>query len=399
MDLASLCNDCAHRRSKFSCRLDWARNVLEITRSHQLVDNSMTVTSSDWFYGGFLDIPFIVTFSVFAAILLTGGILSLYFRCKRDDQNRATVAEATQKSCFVFWFLFELIILCARFNFMLAEGSKYQPFVTADDQLVYPGPHHLGLNSTNPACRFSLENATVAPKSICRFGLLDLSANLMTEVYVKISVGLGLIVFILLQGVIFVLESLNHKVEPQVRPAQAESASRTSRFMSCLGQRTLTLLLWVVCQLLASQQSCVLLALVNVHLFPECAVFTLPLSAGTKQSVCFFKWAAAGIPFGIPLIIGGVLLLYLGGGLMGEGGGCGFFLGLIVCAFGVSAGITGIGLFGFWLVAGLGIGVWFHYGTTLQAQLIAAEVLGPAAFVVVAFTGSAIQYFATSTVP
>jgi hypothetical protein len=139
--------------------------------------------------------------------------------------------------------------------------------------------------------------------------------------------------------------------------------------------------------LFACQQSCVLLPLTAMSINP----ISVNVPADTVKAICYHKYAVAGIPYGVPMIFGGILGLAMANacfqgfdsGSKKPEAACLPFVGLIFAAGGLLLLVTGVGLFGFWLVAGFGIGLWFTFGSvTVLADLALVKILaGPSVFV------------------
>mmetsp|Transcript_14087 Transcript_14087/g.22401 ORF Transcript_14087/g.22401 Transcript_14087/m.22401 type:complete len:349 (-) Transcript_14087:23-1069(-) len=150
---------------------------------------------------------------------------------------------------------------------------------------------------------------------------------------------------------------------------------------------------WMLEVLLACQQAVVLLPVISMTYTPFCAIMNVP--SNRKYGACIHKWASAGLPYGIPMMIlggGGVAVAYfyfkkvqwkkaeigsdrsgrcLGIRVKEEDRG-GFFTddhfwknsADTCCGLtGLAAGSTaffGALLFLIWLFGGLTIGIWFE---------------------------------------
>ena len=66
------------------------------------------------------------------------------------------------------------------------------------------------------------------------------------------------------------------------------------------------LAIWVLDLLLGCQQSVVLLPLTSMTYTPFCSIMNVP--SNRKYGACIHKWASAGIPYGIPMLVGGGLI-------------------------------------------------------------------------------------------
>ena len=67
-------------------------------------------------------------------------------------------------------------------------------------------------------------------------------------------------------------------------------------------------MVWFVAMIpIVSHQSTVLLPLTNFHASPVCSTIETPAGINSQTTACLAKWAMAALPYGIPMIFGGVL--------------------------------------------------------------------------------------------
>ena len=142
-------------------------------------------------------------------------------------------------------------------------------------------------------------------------------------------------------------------------------------------------LFYIIFLALASQQSMVLFSVSLVQENPFCYTFFLPPGTSVRKAVCYYAWATAGIPVGVPMGIGGVLL-GLAAAKVADGGGDEPVVMVVVAILGIAALMLfccGVGLFGFWLVFGVGWGFWVHFTAFFQQRIfLIAELLAPSGF-------------------
>eukprot|EP00960_Hanusia_phi_P035340 751644-Hanusia_phi.AAC.1 len=127
---------------------------------------------------------------------------------------------------------------------------------------------------------------------------------------------------------------------------------------------------------LASQQSLVLLPVTSIEITPFCFQLQVDLPVSSSKAACWHKWSIAGIPYGVPSIFIGGILVFMAGeadkrsknnsvvGLVG-------LIGLVLL-------LTGIGLFLFWLFGGIFIGIWFTFASAkILADLAFTKIFAP----------------------
>ena len=293
------------------------------------------------------------------------------FTCKglTDEGSSRTILFIMKALILSIWFLFDFICMCARFHWFLKSPESI--FLFSDD------PN---------ACNFMW-----VPLN----GKMDISSDSAAQ----FSIGLGLIIWAIM-GICLTLLDLTMTLQSDREAARATSSSQTLSLESERGaeipnkrknnfkKTAKMLLLCVLRTVLSCQQSCVLLPLTAVSLDP----ISFPGPQDSVQAICFHKWAVVGIPYGVPMIIGGILGFMLAASF-GSGACeadnkvvgviCGL-LSLITFAGAANLLITGFGLIMFWLFAGLGIGIWFTFGYVhVLTDLALIKILaGPSTFVV-----------------
>lgn len=140
----------------------------------------------------------------------------------------------------------------------------------------------------------------------------------------------------------------------------------------CAGILCKLLAIWVLDLLLGCQQSVVLLPLTSMTYTPFCSIMNVP--SNRKYGACIHKWASAGIPYGIPMLVGGGLIgvlvkvvLDLNTSNESEDDRNKINAGKILCCgVGVGAAIiafVGLALFVIWVFGGLVIGIWFEFSS------------------------------------
>jgi hypothetical protein len=115
------------------------------------------------------------------------------------------------------------------------------------------------------------------------------------------------------------------------------------------------------------QQSTVLLALTNFHASPVCSRIETPAGMNSQTMACIAKWAWAALPYGIPMIFGGMVCGALSsiecrdrcGNSDKFSNALRVFLGL----FGAVLVITGVCMLLFWIFGGSVLGIYFTLGS------------------------------------
>ena len=127
---------------------------------------------------------------------------------------------------------------------------------------------------------------------------------------------------------------------------------------------------------LASQQSLVLLPLTSMEITPYCYQLQDDLPVSSRKAACWHKWSIAGIPYGVPAILVGSLMIVIFGS-MERKNDKNSLVGLFVLV-GVVLLLTGIGLFVFWLFGGIFIGVWFTFSSyKVLVDLALTKIFAP----------------------
>jgi hypothetical protein len=226
-----------------------------------------------WYFSTINDGPFLAAFYTFVAVAGLGFLAYLalwYLGGDSDGKAQGNPAAKGVKSLttsliFLLWLFFEFSFMCARFDHF--RHTQYEPWVLGHSgRLVLVGPDfpaHAASNFSGsvpalgpgaPNCYFSLGNATQAAGDTCRFGLAPISGHLMSETYVQFSVGLGLIIYFLLQLVVLGVH---------VSVSLTDMGTITKFFVSILE--------YGVSVLLGAQQAMVLLPLTVAHANGICA--------------------------------------------------------------------------------------------------------------------------------
>lgn len=288
---------------------------------------------------------------------------------------------------FLTWFLLEYSFYIGRFNFLLKNASQYEAMLLPNGDLVYPGPKFyqiLGLptdsdvseiidsgcdfllnkNGTSP---WELATVTPAPDNICSFSVLatiQISANIL-DGFSKFSIGLGLAIFLLAQAAV-----LYNTCQPLLRHDDESSGSDDKPWFLTLVEYSLESIFFLM---ICSQQSVVLIPLTMMSVSDYCFSFNMPLGFSVNKAVCYYRWSCAGIPAGLPFSLVGVLLLRCGS-QSGEKNA----LGIMFAIAGFFVFVTGMALLGVWLCVGIGLGIYFHFGSFfLQRIFLVAELFAP----------------------
>ena len=190
----------------------------------------------------------------------------------------------------------------------------------------------------------------------CSF-IYPLGLQLISQGYVQFSIGSQLIIIVFLQ-----FTCLFTKVY-LIDQHSSDSAATTA--LSCLLSASIEFLL-------NCHQYMIMLPLTAVLPNPFCAVVQVPVS--TEKALCLFKVAAAMLPYGIPSVAGGSVLLYFSYSYGRSGSkNNNAFLYLVSFLAGVSGlyfFMTGMCLVCFWLFGCIVLGMW--YGMEGAAKSYAA---------------------------
>jgi len=119
----------------------------------------------------------------------------------------------------------------------------------------------------------------------------------------------------------------------------------------------------LICLIFSSQQALCLLPLTSLDINPYCAYLQVPLSQ--QRSICLYKWSAAAIPYGIPLILTALTGLKAAYAVHEQ---------LRMTALSISIvsliiGGAGASFLVIWLFAGIPIGIWFRFAGLVNSYL------------------------------
>ena len=127
-------------------------------------------------------------------------------------------------------------------------------------------------------------------------------------------------------------------------------------------------MVWFVLSLpIVMHQSTVLLALTNFHASPVCSRIETPAGMNSQTTACLAKWAMAALPYGIPMIVGGMVCGALSSiECRDRDGNSDKFLNalrLFLGLFGAVLIITGVFMLLFWMFGGSLLGIYFTLGS------------------------------------
>ena len=248
------------------------------------------------------------------------------------------------------------------------------------------------------------------------YAFFRLSPEMAMSVFAAISMVLGLVIFLILEGLVAWFDI---KLERRMFLLKKKKYNGGP-----LGNRLCRLLLfgivsfiadYVLFQLIRSQQSVVLMPLNEVTPTPYCLVISSPPGLPVDTLIRLFIYSICAIPIGLPVILVSLLIIrctMLGGpsdyadvarnspafrrdasccerfcGGADLCCGCCMLLTMhpgIVCSYLPIA--LGLGLIAIWLFAGCGFGVWVNFYSKFidfsQTTTVLADTLAPALFLV-----------------
>jgi hypothetical protein len=280
------------------------------------VEQGLESLDTPWFWKRAIsDLPFVVSLSINLGIIVIGSLL----RWMSSKEGSRVIFVLMKGLILTQWFLFDFSFMCARFNWYLSSGFEIK---VSDDP------------------------------DACTFWWLKMGANIdiSSDGAEHFSIGLGLLIWALIAITVILME-LSISLEEELESGENICTQAMKTIFRLL-------LIHLVSTLFCCQQSCVLLPLTTVSMHPT----KINVPTDPVKAVCYHKWAVVAIPYGIPMILGGVLSIGLAAAIC-RAGIVGIIIGLgFVCAGGMLV-LTAIGLIAFWLLAGYGIGVWFTFGS------------------------------------
>ena len=141
-------------------------------------------------------------------------------------------------------------------------------------------------------------------------------------------------------------------------------------------------MVWFVLMIpIVSHQSTVLLPLTNFHASPVCSTIETPAGMNSQTTACLAKWAMAALPYGIPMIFGGAVCVFLASiECRDDDGRSDKFLKALKLFFGIFGAvliITGVCMLLFWMFGGSLLGIYFTLGSAdVLADLALVKVFG-----------------------
>jgi hypothetical protein len=253
----------------------------------------------------------------------------------------------------------EVVVIIGRADFMFRHGSEYEAHRLRNGDLVYFKKELYGLtreSRIDVGCNYNLVDVQAAADDTCSYWFLDLNANLLSQGWVKFSLGIGLMITIILRLFAFA-----------VKIAFDKSLSDESKNSAggVIGEEIWGWLVMTIVELcLHFQQFIVLLPFEVILPNDYCLHVQVPVSV--LKAICRYKIACTGIPIGLPMFVGCGAVSFLLASCaesMSEGNGkyCAMFFGLMAlsCAIWSFFGLT---MIIFWLFGGIVLGFWYVFG-------------------------------------
>jgi hypothetical protein len=298
-----------------------------------------------WYYNYTnLGTPYVATLSVAGAFVSISFFAQIYCYTRDEASSAKAVKLTFQWLSVITLFAYEYICLCLQFDYLLNNTDAFVPCYES-------GPDSDIMWYRNRGC--------TNVGTLCNFWNLDVDylkwdASLMGQAIDKISVGLGLIIYPLLRlFAVFLYIYLSDR--GPFADSEMNGATRVA-----LGFLQ-TAIFGIVEYIIMQQQSCVLMPLQFGILAPDQSSFRLDVPVPQRQALCLYKTAAAGIPIGIPMFLGGVCIMSLMAKKMEidkedpEKKAMSTCFLLCICG---SPCIIGLALIIFWLFGGFVIGAW-----------------------------------------
>lgn len=273
----------------------------------------------------------------------------LQYRSKQKELGAIKVA-----LIYLVYLIVEIVILCARADFMLNEGDDYKASILKNGDLVYikSGLENLGDESREKVeCPYDLEDVRPAPDSTCSYWFIDLNPNLVSQGWVQFSIGVGLIVAILLRFIAF-----GCKLAYDFRENDDPGSYSAAILEGCCGWFFMT----VIEMTLHFQQFISLLPIEVI--LPNAYCLDVQVPVATMKAICRYKIAAAAIPIGVPISIGGFGFAAFMGALIDSTEGWCKFIVAMLAIYGVILGMYGLSFVVFWLFGGIVLGYWYVFG-------------------------------------
>jgi len=259
--------------------------------------------------------------------------------------------------------LFDIILLCARFNWFLDPegGAQYKPFICSNG-LNYFSPAYF--DATSPSliqagCPANAHDCHSPAADSCDF-IFKLELELLSQVYVKCCMGVGIIFVI-------VFRVLKGSVDLGGFPCNLLTTMQCTYFKFVLNA-------------LLIQHYMLLFPLQAILPTQYCLLVDVPQGIDVKQAVCLFKVLAVAIIIGPVMLIAGIIAIEVGMKIYNGHN----YLGIVILVLpGICVSAIGILFIAYWLLGGTGLGMWFMaagtlkgFGPSITATIIFSMSLG-----------------------
>lgn len=304
-----------------------------------------------------------------------GVLICIQLLCCMNEDTKG-LREVVGTICNLLVNFVNFIFLCGKFDYFLKRKDQFHLYTTADGEYVWPAN---GYWDSRPAvlreahCPYSTDvYGELAPltekgnENVCNFMVLGFSGELIDNGMIQFSIGLGLILYFGLQLIVLVLRFV-------IRDWVREQNELPSWIGILLNYCTGYSMKYVIALIVSSQQFCVLMLLTNVQANDYCAYFVTPTSI--KTTLCLYLYGVYSLPWSIIFAICTVAGCAVAAALAQAGN----WIAIIGALAGIGAlfcGIHAIALLGFWLFAGVGVGVWFQFASLeVSLRFIVVESL------------------------
>jgi hypothetical protein len=323
--------------------------LLQMCSSDDNNDNGCSKTvDTAWFQGQALHSSILLWVVGGCGFVSVTGLVAMCLFPKR----KIVITLSVKVVIFFTFFLFDFSWMGTRFHWLL--NSKDARFLTMktpkEGEYVWIGPgfwRSSWIQRQQLGCPFSRHELQEAPKDACKVWWVSFSADISfqgsswDEGSAMFSVGVGLLIHAVIEITLFFFFLGVQR--------QSMEDSEEDTVTETLAKALFTDFLWFLVSIpIVSHQSLVLLPLTSFHISSVCSTMETPAGMNSQTMMCLAKWAMAGLPYGIPMCIGGAICV------AGRG---------LIAALGCLLLITGVPMLLFWIFGGPVVGFWITFGS------------------------------------
>eukprot|EP00961_Rhodomonas_salina_P180359 2434511-Rhodomonas_salina.1 len=310
-----------------------------------------------WFFQETSSQPFLIAFSIGTTFWGMMAIAMVYGERNEakwasaggpDDPDLYSGARVFVGLCFVF---FDFVVMCSKFNWYLT--NEHFEDIGGEGSCNF-----LGIDYFQPA--------------------LNVRGKSAEQVFVQISIGIGLIIYFILMIVALMFEEgFKLIMSEEMRLSQAEKNSCLNTVFVQFGR----LVSGFFCLVILCQQYLVLMPLNEVTMEDEHSTgLSLDVPTDQTHALCLYAYAVQAFPLAFLFAAGaGVGYCGFNWAQSEESAGAQVF-GIVCAAAGAVCAFYSLAFIVYWLFGGFAVGIWFFFASmkwNFKTGRVLAIVLGP----------------------